>query len=71
VTTARLLGAWSIPTSELTFSAKVTSRGARNNRLVLMNAKVYSEMNPPPDPARLGRGRLLQPVQPGAGRGVL
>jgi hypothetical protein len=48
LTTARLLGAWSIPTSELTFSAKVTSRGARNNRLMLMNAKVYSEMNPHP-----------------------
>jgi hypothetical protein len=26
----------------------VTSRGARNSRLVLMNAKVYSEMNPHP-----------------------
>ena len=48
VTNARLLGAWSIPTSELTFKAKVTSRGARNSRLVLMNAKVYSAMNPHP-----------------------
>jgi hypothetical protein len=36
VTTARLLGARSIPTSELTFKARVTSRGARNSRLVLM-----------------------------------
>jgi hypothetical protein len=36
VTTAKLLGAWSIPTSELTFNAKVTSRGTRNSRLVLM-----------------------------------
>jgi hypothetical protein len=40
VTTARLWGACSIPTSELTFNAKVTSRGARNSRLVLMNASV-------------------------------
>jgi hypothetical protein len=45
VTTARLFGACSIPTSELTFKAKVTSRGARNSRLVLMNANVYSAMN--------------------------
>jgi hypothetical protein len=48
VTTARLLGACSIPTSELTFKAKVTSSGARNSRLVLMNASVYSAMNPHP-----------------------
>jgi hypothetical protein len=48
VTTAKLFGACSIPTSELTFDAKVTSRGVRNSRLVLMNAKVYSEMNPHP-----------------------
>jgi hypothetical protein len=40
VTSAKLLGACSIPTSELTFKAKVTSRGARNSRLVLMNASV-------------------------------
>ena len=40
VTTDKLFGACSIPTSELTFNAKVTSRGARNTRLVLMNAKV-------------------------------
>jgi hypothetical protein len=32
----------------LTFKAKVTSRGARNSRLVLMNASVYSAMNPHP-----------------------
>jgi hypothetical protein len=36
VTTARLFGACSIPTRELTFNARVTSRGARNSRLVLM-----------------------------------
>jgi len=48
VTTARLLGARSIPTSELTFKARVTSRGARNSRLMLMNANVSSEMKPHP-----------------------
>ena len=37
-TSARLLGACSIPTRELIFSASVTSRGARNSRLVLMYA---------------------------------
>jgi hypothetical protein len=40
VTNAKLSGACSIPTSELTFKAKVTSRGARNTRLVLMYANV-------------------------------
>ena len=39
-TSDRLLGACSIPTSELTFSARVTSRGARNSRQVLMYASV-------------------------------
>ena len=34
----RLLGARSVPTKALTFSAKVTSSGARNSRLVLMKA---------------------------------
>ena len=48
VTTAKLFGACSIPTSELTFNAKVTSSGARNNRLVLMNANVYREMKAHP-----------------------
>ena len=47
-TSDKLLGACSIPTSELTFRAKVTSSGAMNNRLVLMNANVYSEMKPHP-----------------------
>jgi hypothetical protein len=32
----------------LTFKAQVTSRGARNSRLVLMNANVYSATNPHP-----------------------
>jgi DNA-binding transcriptional ArsR family regulator len=62
VTTAKLLGACSIPTSEFTFNARVTSRGARNSRL-LMNANVYSAMYPPPDPAC--RDRLA--LQPGGG----
>ena len=48
VTSARLFGARSIPTSELTFNAKVTSTGARNSRQVLMYANVYSEMKPHP-----------------------
>ena len=47
-TSARLSGARSIPTSELTFNAKVTSRGAMNSREVLMYASVYSEMKPHP-----------------------
>jgi hypothetical protein len=47
-TSARLSGARPIPTSELTFNAKVTSRGAMNSREVLMYASVYSEMKPHP-----------------------
>ena len=47
-TSARLAGARWFPTSESTFKAKVTSRGARNSRLVLMYASVYSEMKPHP-----------------------
>ena len=47
-TSARLAGACLIPTSESTFKAKVTSRGARNSREVLMYANVYSEMKPHP-----------------------
>jgi hypothetical protein len=39
-TSARLFGARSVPTSELTFNAKVTSSGARNSREVPMNADV-------------------------------
>src|SRR3954454_5960032 len=34
-TSDRLLGARSVPTSEFTFKANVTRRGARNSRLVL------------------------------------
>ncbi len=47
-TSARLAGARSLPTSESTFKAKVTSRGARNSRLVLIYASVYSAMKPHP-----------------------
>src|SRR5689334_9877784 len=47
-TRARLFGACLIPTSEVTFNGKVTSRGATNSRLVLMYANAYSEMNPHP-----------------------
>jgi len=47
-TSARLAGARWIPTSESTFKAKVTSNGARNSRLVLIYASVYSEMKPQP-----------------------
>ena len=36
VTSAKLLGALSMPTRELTFNASVTSTGARNTRHVLM-----------------------------------
>ena len=39
-TSAKLFGARSIPTSEFTFNARVTSRGAMKTRLVLMNASV-------------------------------
>jgi hypothetical protein len=35
-TSAKLFGACSIPTSELTFSAKVTSKGAMKTNPVLM-----------------------------------
>src|SRR5579862_2691847 len=47
-TRARLAGACRIPTSESTFKANVTSKGARNSREVLMYATVYSEMKPHP-----------------------
>ena len=36
VTSARLVGAWSIPTRELIFNARLTSKGARNSRTVPM-----------------------------------
>lgn len=48
VTTDRLFGARSIPTSEFILSARLTSRGARKTREVLMNASAYNEMKPHP-----------------------
>jgi len=36
----KLAGACLLPTSELTFNARVTSKGAMKTRLVLMNANV-------------------------------
>ena len=48
VTSARLLGARSIPTSELTFRDRVTSRGAMSTRQVLMNDSAYSATKPHP-----------------------
>jgi hypothetical protein len=47
-TSARLFGACSIPTSELTFKARETSSGARNTSEVPMDASAYSEMKPHP-----------------------
>jgi hypothetical protein len=37
----RLFGARSVPTSELTFNARVTSSGAMNTRLVARYAAAY------------------------------
>ena len=48
MTSARLWGAFSIPVSELTFSASVTSRGATSTRQVPMKANVYRVMNRQP-----------------------
>ena len=48
VTRPRLLGACSIPTRELIFNASVTSSGARNSRLVPINASAYRVMKPHP-----------------------
>jgi hypothetical protein len=60
-TSAKLSGARSIPTSESTFNAKVTSRGAMNKRLVLMYATAYSEIKP----QRPGVPRVARtPAQP-------
>ncbi len=59
-TSARLPGARPIPTSESTFNAKVTSKGARNSRLVLIYASVYSEMKPHPTRCAAFGGSRLQ-----------
>jgi hypothetical protein len=75
-TRAKLFGACLIPTSELTFRARVISRGAMNNRLVLMNANVYSEMKPHPTRCTAGGSgssttsaavRYFNPDSPAAG----
>src|SRR5579883_251571 len=41
-TSARLVGAWVIPTRALTFRASVTRMGARNSKLVAVKARAYS-----------------------------
>ena len=76
-TSARLSGALSIPTSEFTFNAKVTSKGAMNSRLVLMYANVYRETKPQPTSCATRRpglqrtsscGSVLQTFKPRPGR---
>ena len=47
-TSARLVGARSLPTRELIFKARLTSNGARNNRMVPMYASAYSTTNRAP-----------------------
>ncbi len=82
-TSARLSGARLMPTSELTFSAKVTSKGAMNTRQVLMYARVYSEMNRHPTrlaaggpgpiapPAAVGYGQASSPTVGGSRRSLV
>lgn len=60
-TRERLCGARSIPTSELTFNANVTSNGARNNRQVPLYASAYNTTNPS-GPA--GQRTTRQPTPP-------
>ena len=50
VTRARLFGARSIPTSELTFKAKVTSSGAISTRVVPMIGQRVQRDETPSDP---------------------
>ena len=66
-TSDRLLGARSMPTSELTFNDKLTSRGARNSRMVPMYASAYSTTNP----ARTGCCSLIQAASDPAAAGSL
>ena len=71
------VGVCSMPTSELTFKAKVTSRGATSTRTVPRYANVYSEMKPvktnplyrrrPVAQRGLRRGSIFKSVQPGGG----
>ena len=65
-TSARLAGACLIPTSASTFNAKVTSRGARNSRDVLINASVYSKIKP--QPTRCAAGGPASSAASAAGR---
>jgi hypothetical protein len=78
VTTAKLLGACSIPTSELTFNAKVTSR-ARGTPGWCSCTPALQRDETPSDPVRHGRltlqrslggGSILPSIQPGGGRQV-
>ena len=48
VTRAKLFGARSMPTSELTFKAKVTRSGAISTRVLPRYANAYSAMKPHP-----------------------
>jgi hypothetical protein len=66
VTSARLFGASSVPTSAWIFNARVTSTGARSIRIEPMYADVYSEMNRQPT-----RSTALDPGSGGAGGGVV
>ena len=70
VTSDRLFGARSVPTSELTFSARLTSAGARNTRQVLMYASAYRAMKPQPTrrTAAVRRSIVRPRGQPAAGR---
>ncbi len=65
-TRAKLFGACLIPTSELIFNAKLTSKGAMNNKLVLMNANAYSAMKP--QPTRLSERESLTGAASTTGR---
>ena len=74
-TRERLFGARSIPTSELTFNAKVTRSGARNNRQVPAYANAYSRTNPQPTRRTAGAAstevRDSAASSPSAGGGVV
>src|ERR671932_2338693 len=70
-TSDRLFGARSVPTSEFTLRVRVTSRGARNNRLVLRNANVYSTMKPGPTRTPAAAAPSAAPVPETSGAGTL
>src|SRR3954447_11513887 len=60
-TSERLVGAWSIPTSEFTFNDRLTSRGARKSRIAPMYAAAYIETKPQPTRS-LGRVSNVLPT---------